>query len=104
MLNTGQIWRCKSAPACARMAEGGDRICSGCRPERACEFLAGLFVCTDPYLCFFLCPPAQLVANGFTLERLQHISSHVCTIVDPNCEKVYAASPKLMSSFGITEH
>lgn len=53
-------------------------VYTGCRPARADESLAGLFVYTDPYLCFSLCPPAQLVANDFTLERLQRVSSHDC--------------------------
>lgn len=60
------------------MSEGGDRIHSGCRPERAYESLAGLFVYTDTCLCFSSCPPSQLVANDFTLERLQRVSSHDC--------------------------
>lgn len=81
MLNTGQSWCCKSIPASPGMSEGSDRIYYSCRPERAFESLAGLFVYTDTYMCFSLCPPAQLVANDFTLERLQHVSSHDCLIV-----------------------
>lgn len=76
MLSIGQTWCCKSIPACHKMSEGGDRIHSGCRPERAYESLAGLFVYTDTCLCFSLCPPSQLVANDFTLEMLQRVSSH----------------------------
>lgn len=83
-----------------------DFIHSGCRLERAHESLAGLFVYTDAYLCFSLCLPAQLVANGFTLERIQACLPlmTVCSTVDLDCEKVYTVSSRLMSSFGTAEH
>lgn len=76
---------------------------SGCRLERTHESLAGLFVYADANLCFSLCLPAQLVANGFTLERIQRVClSKLSAVLD--CEKVYTVSSRLMSLFGTAEH